>query len=90
MIGIILRSVLIIGVVFQYSLSVFNTIDKYFSEQFKKYHDLRSNKTQIVEKNITVNLTMESANKKIQMDDQTCLKPTFFDYFINYCPAVKL
>lgn len=92
MLGIILRSVFIIGVVFQYSLSVFNTVDKYFTEQFKKQNDMHLNRS----KNIPEDITDASSNKNItstsisnHSNQRNCVKLSYFDYFINYCPAVQ-
>lgn len=93
----LLRSVIIIGVVFQYSISIWQAIDKYFVDQFIKYHNLRNDSSEVVKNNVTIsqNLSIsiiesKGGFSKANRQPNVCFKPSFTEIFLNFCPKVDI
>lgn len=82
MIGMIVRSVVVLGVVFQYSLSVWQAIDKYFAGQFRKYHLHNSTNDTITNISDTQSITF------LNISDGVCLRKTITELIkCYYCPV---
>lgn len=94
MVPILLRSVIILAIVLQYTISIWNSVDLYFSEQFKKHHNLQNTTTEneTTDKSLLLNVNhydIRNSSHTFNKNLNFCLKSDLIDMFINYCPKNK-